>query len=231
LTGGEDGVQGVPRGRVLGVIDLSDGTTMYYFVLAITVSALLAIRRIVRSPFGHVLRAIRDNEARAVSLGYEVGRYKLLAFVLSATLAGIAGGTKALVFQFAALTDIQWQMSGEAILMTLAGGVGTFVGPVLGAALLLSVENYLGSYDIPVGIATGAIFIACVIFFRGGIVGEVAARIAARRRPAPKTDARSGTKAPRTNASGTDAPGTDAPGTDDYGPMPGSTIPSDLESL
>ena len=181
ITGGEDGIQGVPRGHAFGLIDLSNGTTMYYYVLAITIGGLLILRRIVRSPFGHVLRAIRDNEPRAISLGYEVARYKLLAFTLSAALAGLAGGTKAIVFQFAALTDIQWQMSGEVILMSLVGGIGTFFGPIVGATVLKTLENVLAGYDIPVGIATGVIFIACVVLFRSGIVGQIAAWSAVRR--------------------------------------------------
>lgn len=172
FTGGEDGIQGVPRGRLFGVIDLSQSLPMYYFVLAVVLFGLFAIWRIVHSPFGNILKAIRENENRAISLGYRVDRYKLAAFVMSAALAGLAGGTKAIVFQLATLTDVDWHMSGEVILMTLLGGIGTMVGPLVGAALVVSLENYLATWSFPVTVLIGAIFVACVLLFRRGIVGE-----------------------------------------------------------
>ncbi|MCB1884983.1 MAG: branched-chain amino acid ABC transporter permease [Geminicoccaceae bacterium] len=176
FTGGEDGLQGVPRGRLLGLIDLDQPLAMYYFVVAVFLFGFAAVWRIVHSPFGNVLKAIRENEPRAVSLGYRVDRYKLGAFVMSAALAGLAGGTKALVFQLASLTDVQWQMSGEVILMTLLGGVGTLLGPVVGAALVVSLQNYLATMNVPVDVVIGAVFVVCVLAFRRGIVGEIRAR-------------------------------------------------------
>lgn len=173
FTGGEDGIQGVPRGRLFGVIDLSHSLTMYYFVLAIVLIGLFLIWRIVHSPFGNILKAIRENENRAISLGYRVERYKLAAFVMSAALAGLAGSTKSLVFQLATLTDVDWHMSGEVILMTLLGGIGTMIGPLVGAALVVSLENYLATWAFPVTVLIGAIFVACVLLFRRGIVGEI----------------------------------------------------------
>jgi branched-chain amino acid transport system permease protein len=174
FTGGEDGIQNVPRGRLLGgLVDLSSNLNLYYVVLAITAFGLFAVWRIVRSPFGTILEAIRENEPRAVSLGYRVERYKLGAFVMSAGLAGLAGGTKALVFQLATLTDVAWQMSGEVILMTLLGGIGTFAGPVVGAALVAALEHYFATSSFPVTIITGLVFMACVLLFRRGIVGEI----------------------------------------------------------
>ncbi len=178
-TGGEDGIQGVPRGTLLGVIDLSSDTAMYYFVYAIFVAGFALIHRAVHSPFGQVLKAIRENEPRALSLGYDVARFKLLAFVLSATLAGLAGSTKSLVFQLATLTDAHWHTSGEVVLMTLLGGMGTIFGPVVGAATVVGLQNYLSGIGSWSTIATGAIFVVCVLAFRRGIVGELAA--AARR--------------------------------------------------
>jgi branched-chain amino acid transport system permease protein len=172
FTHGEDGIQGVPRGRLFGLIDLGDTLTMYYFVLAVFLIGLVAIWRIVNSPFGMILRSIRENEARAISLGYGVNRYKLAAFVMSAALAGLAGGLKALVFQFATLTDVGWQMSGEVILMTLLGGIGTMVGPIFGAGLVIALQNSLATSAFPVTVVTGAIFMICVLIFRRGIVGE-----------------------------------------------------------
>ncbi|MGI9026006.1 MAG: branched-chain amino acid ABC transporter permease [Burkholderiaceae bacterium] len=173
FTHGEDGLQGVPRGRLFGMISLESNTSMYYFVLVVFVAVFLFIRRIVHSPFGQVLKAIRENEPRAISLGYAVDRYKLLAFVLSTALAGLAGSLKALVVQLATLTDVQWQMSGEVILMTLLGGLGTFFGPVLGAGIVISLQDVLadrvGSW---VTVIIGAIFVVCVLLFRRGIVGE-----------------------------------------------------------
>ena len=176
FTHGEDGIQAVPRGKLFGLIDLSGTLVMYYFVLAVFVFGFLLIARIVHSPFGQVLQSIRENEARAVSLGYDASHYKLLAFVLSAALAGLAGATKALVFQLASLTDVHWTMSGEVVLMTLLGGLGTIYGPVVGAFLVITMENYLAELGAWVTIAQGAIFVACVLAFRRGILGEIAAR-------------------------------------------------------
>jgi branched-chain amino acid transport system permease protein len=173
FTHGEDGIQGVPRGHLLGILDLNEPLAMYYVTLAIFLFGFFAIWRIVNSPFGNILKAIRENERRAVSLGYRVDRYKLGAFVMSAALAGLAGGTKAIVFQFATLTDVQWQMSGEVILMTLLGGIGTLVGPAIGAGLVLALQNYLAASDFPVTVLIGIIFVVCVLLFRRGIAGEV----------------------------------------------------------
>ena len=172
FTGGEDGIQAVPRGHLFGVIPLADGMTMYFFVLAVFLLGLFAIRRIVHSPFGMILKSIRENEQRAISLGYSVGTYKLAAFVMSAALAGLAGGTKALVFQFATLTDVAWQMSGEVILMALLGGIGTLLGPIFGAALVVTLQNTLATSAFPVTVITGLIFMICVLVFRRGLVGE-----------------------------------------------------------
>jgi len=184
FTGGEDGIQGVPRRPFFGIIDITDDTTFYYVVLAIVVAGLLLIYRTVHSPFGQILKAIRENEPRAISLGYDVDRYKLLAFVISAALVGLAGGTKTLVFQLASLTDIQWQMSGEAVLMTLIGGVGTIFGPLVGAAVVVSMQNYLAQTGEWVLVIQGAVFVVVVLAFRRGIVGEIAAWSARRRRAA-----------------------------------------------
>ena len=173
FTGGEDGIQAVPRGRLFGIFDLSDAKAMYPFVLAIFLGGFLLIYRIVHSPFGQVLKAIRENESRAVSLGYDVDRYKLLAFVLSATLAGLAGGTKSLVFQLASLTDVHWTMSGEVVLMTLVGGLGTIFGPVVGAAVIITMQNYLAQLGAWVTIVQGVVFVVCVLAFRRGIIGEI----------------------------------------------------------
>jgi len=173
FTHGEDGIQGVPRGHLLGILDLNQPLAMYYVTLAIFLFGYFAIWRIVNSPFGNILKAIRENERRAISLGYRVDRYKLGAFVMSAALAGLAGGTKAIVFQFATLTDVQWQMSGEVILMTLLGGIGTLIGPVVGAGLVIALQNYLAAYDFPVTVLIGVIFVICVLVFRRGIAGEV----------------------------------------------------------
>lgn len=172
FTHGEDGLQGVPRGYLFGLIDLNQPMNMYYFVLAVFVIGVFAIWRITNSPFGMILKSVRENESRAVSLGYSVNHYKLAAFVMSAALAGLAGGMKALVFQFATLTDVGWQMSGEVILMTLLGGIGTLIGPIVGAAFVVALQNYLATSDFPVTIVTGVIFMACVLLFRKGIVGE-----------------------------------------------------------
>jgi branched-chain amino acid transport system permease protein len=173
LTGGEDGIQGVPRGRLFGVFDLSNEMTMYVFVLVVVLAGFLFIYRIVNSPFGEVLKAIRENELRAISLGYKTDRYKLVAFTLSATMAGLAGALKALVFQLASLTDVHWTMSGEVVLMTLVGGLGTLFGPVVGAFVIVALENYLTSLGQWVLVIQGSIFVLCVMAFRRGIVGEL----------------------------------------------------------
>lgn len=174
FTHGEDGIQSVPRGRLFGVFDLNDMTTMYFFVLAVFVIGLLIIWRFVNSPFGMILKAIRENEARATSLGYATAHYKLGAFVMSATLAGLAGGLKALVMQFATLTDVAWQMSGEVVLMTLIGGIGTMVGPLVGAGIVVGLQNQLATSAFPVTIITGLVFMVCVMLFRRGLIGEFA---------------------------------------------------------
>jgi branched-chain amino acid transport system permease protein len=174
FTGGEDGIQAVPRGRLLGVIDLTNVWSMYLLVLAIFLGGFLLIYRVVHSPFGQVLKAIRENESRAISLGYDVDKYKLLAFVLSAGLTGLAGATKALVFQLASLTDVHWSMSGEVVLMTLVGGLGTVFGPVVGAAIIITMENYLAQLGAWFTVVQGVIFVICVLAFRRGVIGEVA---------------------------------------------------------
>ncbi|WP_422000977.1 branched-chain amino acid ABC transporter permease [Roseovarius mucosus] len=172
FTKGEDGIQSVSRGVLFGFIDLSEATNMYYFVLGVFLLGMLIIWRIVNSPFGMILKSIRENESRATSLGYSVARYKLAAFVMSAALTGLAGGIKALVFQFATLTDVTWQMSGEVILMTLLGGIGTLIGPIFGAGIVVTLQNYLATSDFPVTIITGVVFMVCVLLFRRGLVGE-----------------------------------------------------------
>jgi branched-chain amino acid transport system permease protein len=192
FTGGEDGLQGVPRGRLLGMLDLSNDTTMYFVVLAIVIAAFALIVRIIHSPFGQVLKAVKENEPRAISLGYDVDKYKLLAFVLSAAQSGLAGAPKTVVLGFETLTDAHWSMSGLVVLMTLVGGLGTIVGPVVGAVVIIALENKLGdlgnglarltsiewfnTLGDSVTIVTGLIFIICVLAFRRGIVGEIAAR-------------------------------------------------------
>ena len=175
FTGGEDGIQAVPRGRLFGLIDLSNTNAMYAFVAVIFGGGFLVIYRIINSPFGEVLKAIRENEARAISLGYKTDRYKLLAFVLSAAFAGTAGATKALVVQLASLTDVHWSMSGEVVLMTLVGGLGTIFGPVVGAFVIIYMQNALAEFGQWVTIIQGFIFVICVLLFRRGIVGEIAA--------------------------------------------------------
>jgi branched-chain amino acid transport system permease protein len=175
FTGGEDGIQGIPRGKLFGLIDLSNDTSMYYFVLAVFVFGFALIYRTIHSPFGEVLKSIRENEPRAISLGYDVDRFKLLAFVLSAGLAGLAGATKALVFQLASLTDVHWHMSGEVVLMSLLGGMSTIFGPFVGALTVVGLQYYLAGIGSWSTIATGAIFVVCVLAFRRGIVGELAA--------------------------------------------------------
>ena len=192
FTGGEDGLQGVPRGKLLGAVDLVNDTVLYFVVLAICVAGFALIVRTVHSPFGQVLKAIKENEPRAVSLGYDVDKYKLMAFVLSAALAGLAGATKTVVLGFETLTDVHWTMSGLVILMTLVGGMGTLAGPMLGAVIIILLENKLGDIGIflasttgvewfntlgeAVSMVTGLIFVACVLLFRRGIIGEIVAR-------------------------------------------------------
>jgi branched-chain amino acid transport system permease protein len=193
FTGGEDGLQSIPRGYLLGVIDLRNDLTMYYVLLAIMVATFALIVRIIHSPFGQVLKAVRENEPRATSLGYEVARYKLLAFVLSAALAGLAGSVKAVVLGFGTLSDVHWSMSGLVVLMTLVGGMGTLFGPVLGAIIIIALENKLGDVGSwlaqvteiewfntlgeSVTMVTGLIFVLCVLAFRRGIIGEIVARM------------------------------------------------------
>jgi branched-chain amino acid transport system permease protein len=174
-TGGEDGFQRIPRGRFLGLLDLQRPLPMYFFTYAVFLLGFWLLHRTIRSPFGEVLRAIRENEPRAVSLGYDVARHKLVAFVISAGLAGLAGALRALVNQFAALPDLTWQTSGAVILMTLLGGLGTVMGPSVGALLVAALENGLASFGSWVTVVTGAVFVACVLTFRRGIVGEVRA--------------------------------------------------------
>ncbi|MDO4725121.1 MAG: branched-chain amino acid ABC transporter permease [Comamonadaceae bacterium] len=197
FTGGEDGLQGVPRGKLLGVLDLSSDLSMYYVTLAIVAVAFLFIMRIVHSPFGHVLHGIKENEPRAISLGYDTNRFKLLVFVLSAALSGLAGALKTLVLGFATLTDVHWAMSGHAVLMTLVGGMGTMLGPLVGAVVVVAIENKVGewgewiaslthiewfrSLGESVTIVTGLIFVVCVLLFRRGIVGEAIALLQRKR--------------------------------------------------
>jgi branched-chain amino acid transport system permease protein len=182
FTGGEDGIQSVPRGKLLGMVDLTNNLAMYYFVLAIFTAGFLLIYRIIHSPYGQVLKAIRDNEPRAISLGYRTERYKLGAFVLSAALSGLAGATKAIVFQLASLTDVLWNMSGEVVLMTLLGGMGTVFGPVAGAFVVAAMEHYLSELGAWVTITQGIIFVVCVLAFRRGIMGEIEAWLRSRRK-------------------------------------------------
>ncbi|MFZ6777643.1 branched-chain amino acid ABC transporter permease [Undibacterium sp. Ji83W] len=193
FTGGEDGLQGVPRGKLLGMLDLSSDLTLYYFVLVVAIAGFAIVMRTVHSPFGQVLKAVKENEPRAISLGYDVDRYKLMAFVLSAALAGLAGATKTLVLGFETLTDVHWSMSGLVVLMTLVGGLGTLVGPIVGAIIIIALENKLGdlgnllanittiewfrTIGDSVTIVTGLIFIVCVLAFRRGIVGELMAYV------------------------------------------------------
>lgn len=174
FTGGEDGLQAIPRRPFLGLIDISGDLSLYWLVAAIFLAGLCIIYRIVHSPFGEVLKAIRENEQRAISLGYHVDRYKLLTFVLSAGLTGLAGGTKALVFQLASLVDIHWTMSGEVVLMTLIGGLGTIFGPIVGSAVIVAMQNYLASIGSWVIVVQGLVFVVCVLLFREGIVGMAA---------------------------------------------------------
>ena len=173
FTGGEDGIQSVPRGRLFGVIDLAQPMAMYSLVTVVFLAGFVLIWRVVHSPFGQVLKAIRENEPRAISLGYDADRYKLVAFVISGGVAGLAGATKALVFQLASLTDVHWTMSGEVVLMTLLGGLGTIFGPVVGAAIIITMQNYLAQLGAWVTVVQGVIFVICVLAFRRGVVGEL----------------------------------------------------------
>jgi branched-chain amino acid transport system permease protein len=184
FTGGEDGIQAVPRRPLFGQIDITDDTTLYYVVLTVFAFGFVVIWRAVNSPFGQILTAIRENEARAISLGYQTDRYKLLAFLLSAALSGLAGGTKAVVFQLATLSDVQWQASGEIVLMTIAGGMGTLWGPVVGAALIVGMQNYLAGLNEWVLVAQGVVLVLVVLLFKKGLVGSLSALLARRRRAA-----------------------------------------------
>ena len=175
FTGGEDGIQAIPRRPLFGVLEITNDFVFYYVVLAIFAIGFLIVYRTIHSPFGQVLKAIRENEARAISLGYAVDRFKLIAFVLSAALAGLAGATKAIVFQLASLTDVTWQMSGEVVLMTLVGGMGTVFGPIVGAGIIVAMQNYLSGFGEWVLVIQGAIFVITVLLFRRGIVGEIVA--------------------------------------------------------
>lgn len=174
FTHGEDGIQGIPQGMMFGVFDLSKPTTLYYVVLAIFLLGFLLIYRAINSPFGEVLKSIRENEQRAISLGYKTDQYKLLAFILSGTLAGLAGAVKVFVAQNASLTDVHWTMSGEVVLMTLVGGLGTVFGPVVGAFVIIAMQQYLAGFGQWVTVIQGAIFVICVLTFRRGIIGEIA---------------------------------------------------------
>ena len=197
FTGGEDGLQGVSRGKLFGVLSLEGDTTMYYVTVAIFIACFLGIMRIVTSPFGQVLKMIRENEPRAISLGYEVDRYKLLAFVLSAGLAGLAGSMKCLVIGFATLSDVHWQMSGEVILMSLLGGVGTFLGPMIGAGIVVALQDMLADkVGEWVTVIIGAIFVVCVLAFRKGVVGEIHAYMERRRQRANRDSAKALESAP-----------------------------------
>ncbi len=173
FTGGEDGIQSVPRGKLFGLFSLQDNMALYFFVLAVTLGGILFLYRIVHSPFGQVLKAIRENEARAISLGYQVNRYKLAVFTLSATFSGLAGATKSQIFQLASLTDVHWMMSGEVVLMTLLGGMGTIFGPLVGAALIVSMQNYLASFGAWVTVIQGVVFVLVVLILPKGIIGVI----------------------------------------------------------
>ena len=177
FTGGEDGIQQVPRGKLFGVFSLANDMSIYWLVAVIFLVGFFLLNRTIHSPFGQVLKAIRENEPRATSLGYRTDSYKLIAFILSTFIAGIAGGTKSLVFGIATLTDVHWSMSGEVVLMTLLGGLGTIFGPVMGALVVTTMENYLAPFGAWVTVTQGLIFIACVLAFRRGIVGEIGAKL------------------------------------------------------
>lgn len=174
FTGGEDGIQAVPRGKLLGLFSLADDRALYWLVAAVFMGGLLLIYRVIHSPFGQVCKAIRDNEPRAISLGYRASQYKLAVFVLSAGIAGLAGATKAIVFQLASLTDVHWSMSGEVVLMTLVGGLGTVFGPIVGAIVIVSMQNFLATLGAWVTVVQGIVFVVCVLLFREGIVGMIA---------------------------------------------------------
>jgi branched-chain amino acid transport system permease protein len=187
-TGGEDGIQAVPRGNLFGLVPLNSPLAMYFFVFGVFLIGFFIIHRTIHSPFGNVLKAIRENEPRAISLGYKTDHYKLVAFVLSCSLAGLAGATKSLVFQLASLTDVTWQMSGEVVLITLLGGLGTVLGPVIGAFIFITMEHYLAQFGSWFTVIQGVIFVVCVLAFRRGVVGEVAAlaqRLTTRRTVVP----------------------------------------------
>jgi branched-chain amino acid transport system permease protein len=187
FTGADDGLQGVPRGRLLGILDLNDSIAMYFAVVGVFLLGLGIVYRTIHSPFGAILQAIRENEPRAISLGYDVDRYKLLAFVISAAIAGLAGATKTIVFQFATLTDVHWSTSGDAVLMTLIGGVGTVMGPVVGALVVASLEHYLTALGSWITVVMGVIFVLCVLVFRAGVVGTLHdLRVRFTRAPAPR---------------------------------------------
>lgn len=173
FTNGEDGIQGFSRGYLFGVVNLDDTMNLYYVIAGVTVLSLALIWRIVHSPFGQILSAIRQNEARSISLGYSVQLYKLAAFIMSAALTGLAGALKALLFQFATLADVTWQMSGEVILMALLGGIGTMAGPVVGSGILVGMQNFLATSGMPVTMVLGGTFMVCVLLFRRGVVGEI----------------------------------------------------------
>ena len=177
FTGGEDGIQQVPRGHLFGVLNLNDDMTMYWVVAVIFLAGFLMIHRIIHSPFGQVLKAIRENEPRAISLGYQTSNYKLLAFILSCALSGVAGGTKALVFGIATLTDVNYPTSGEVVLTTLVGGLGTVFGPLMGSVVVVAMENYLAEFGAWVTVTQGLIFMLCVLAFRRGIIGELGAKL------------------------------------------------------
>jgi branched-chain amino acid transport system permease protein len=177
FTGGEDGIQAVPRGHLFGLVDLSQDRVLYFVVAAIFMAGLLLIYRIIHSPFGQICKAIRDNEPRAISLGYRTHHYKLAVFVLSASLAGLAGATKAIVFQLASLTDVHWSMSGEVVLMTLVGGLGTVFGPIVGALVIVAMQNYLAEFGAWVTVIQGVVFVIVVLLFREGIVGVLGKRL------------------------------------------------------
>jgi branched-chain amino acid transport system permease protein len=196
FTGGEDGIQAVPRGHLFGFIDLDDTLTMYYFVLAVFLIGFAAIVRTINSPFGQVIKAIRENEPRAISLGYHADHYKLVVFILSAGLSGLAGSLKSLVFQLASLTDVEWTMSGWVVLMTLVGGLGTVFGPVVGAFFLVAMQHYLAQLGSWVTVVQGMIFVFCVLLFRGGIVGLIASYVA------PRGEVRAGEKPPELAGAG-----------------------------
>jgi branched-chain amino acid transport system permease protein len=196
FTGGEDGIQAVPRGHLFGFIDLDDTLTMYYFVLAVFLIGFAAIVRTINSPFGQVIKAIRENEPRAISLGYHADHYKLVVFILSAGLSGLAGSVKSLVFQLASLTDVEWTMSGWVVLMTLVGGLGTVFGPVVGAFFLVAMQHYLAQLGSWVTVVQGIIFVFCVLLFRRGIVGLIASYVA------PRGEVRAGEKPPELAGAG-----------------------------